>query len=176
VDRKDITTREDACLRSHLDHNRINLLESRARRFAQFPPLILFKAQDGTLVLIDGWNRVVVYDRLRINVIPALVIDTSLEEALIAGLRMNIPKDGKLRGGDDAARALNILATALGRTITEPEAVSLGLQHSENEPLLPRLIKLMGMPHLPAPAQSSPTNNKKSLPSKPLVARLQIHE
>jgi hypothetical protein len=161
VDRGGIQTRREACLRTCLNFDRIAVLEARARKHAQFPPVILYQAPDGALILVDGWNRLVVCDRLGIILVPALVIETSLEDALIAGLRMNIPRDGKLRAGSDAAHALVILATALGRSINVAEAASLGLAHTPNAPVSPDFVNSLCLPQFPeAPAKPGPERGR----------------
>jgi hypothetical protein len=160
VERERIKTSREACLRTTINYPRVDVLEKRVRDFKPLPPVTLYQAPDGTLVLVDGWNRVVVYDRLGVSLIPALIIDTSLADALVAGLRQNLPQEGKLRSGSDAEHALNILATALGRQITVEEAACVGLAHTPNAPICPSMFNSLCLPQFPSP-QPKPNSERK---------------
>lgn len=95
-----------------------------------------------------------VSDQLGVIVIPALIIGTSLAGALVAGMRMNMPKEGKVRSGSDAEHALNTLATAVGRAISKVEAHSVGLAFTPNAPIDPGLFNSLCLPQQPVHSQS----------------------
>ncbi|MEO5915862.1 MAG: ParB/RepB/Spo0J family partition protein [Luteolibacter sp.] len=130
--------------------DRVGILRNRVMKYAaQLPPIILWRSNDGKLVLIDGWNRLAAYAPLGVNPIPAVVVEEDLATALVAGLRANLPHGGKLRSGLDAHRALVVLASALGRRVTESEAVSVGLTHTPNDPMSWYGLQAFSVPQLP---------------------------
>ncbi|MBK1817357.1 ParB N-terminal domain-containing protein [Luteolibacter yonseiensis] len=156
VERSEIRTRPNACLRQELNFERVSLLEKRvSKKHAQLLPIVVWKAPNGDLVLIDGWARVAVADRLKLKLLPAVVINRPLEDALVYGLRMNIPHNGSLRPSNDSLYALGILATALGRPVTPEEAESVGLTYCLNEPIDAKSLTWLRCPQFP-PAPSAP--------------------
>lgn len=157
VERDEITSSPEAALRATASSERIATLDSRFKRGASFLPLILHRSADGKLVLVDGWNRLAVFAQNGVNLIAAAVVEEDLATALVAGLRANAPKEGKLRVGTDAQRGLMLLATALGRKITPAEAQSIGLTHAEHNPQPPEVIAGFGCPEMPSgPKSKSP--------------------
>jgi hypothetical protein len=170
VDRDRISISAEVCHRHELDPKRVATLAARHKNGAHFPPLVLFQKGDGDLLLVDGLHRLVAFDQMGVKVLSAVVID-DLGQALVAGIRQNLPKDGRVRSGADATRSLCLLATALGRKITQPEAASLGLRFDEkHEVLSPTALRLMISPlqHSPTgaavtskPAGNPPTRRRK---------------
>jgi hypothetical protein len=155
VDRDRISASTEACHRHAIDPKRVASFIKRCKNGAHFPPVILFQQADGSLLLVDGLHRLAAFDHIGVKIISALVIE-DLGQALVAGLRQNIPSNGKLRTGDDAMRSLCLLAHALGRKIAPEEAASLGLKSDDTHQVLPSSIL-----SLSAPSPYSPTSTPK---------------
>lgn len=169
IDRDKISVSTEACHRYAIDPNRVTTFIKRCKNGAHFPPVVLFQQTDGSLLLVDGLHRLAAFDQIGVKIISAVVIG-DLGQALVAGIRQNIPSNGTLRSGPDSMKSLCLLATALGRKITPPEAASLGLRFDDNhEVLSPTTLSLLTplprfAPGATAPAQpigKPPTTPKK---------------
>lgn len=160
VNRNEISVSTEICHRHAMNPTRVATIAKRCLDGAHFPPLVLFQRPDGGLHLVDGLHRLAAFDQIGVKIISAIVID-DLGQALVAGIRQNLPKDGKLRSGPDAMKCLFLLATALGRKITPPEAASLGILFDENhEVLSPATLKLLTSIHSYAFPSSAQTGVK----------------
>ncbi len=149
MDWSGITSEKDLCHRASLSGTRVGVLGRRILQGEQLPPVIVYEKVDGSHVLLDGFHRREVAFRLGKKNTPALIVAGSPAKAICCALRVNIPrKPGSLRDGDDAMRALTILATALGRPITEDEARTLGIKHVDHKPLDAMGIGLLSLPGL----------------------------
>jgi hypothetical protein len=163
IDRDKISASTEVCHRHAIDPKRVASIAKRCKSGAHFPPLVLFQQADGTLLPVDGLHRLAAFDQIGIKIISAIVID-DLAEALVAGIRQNLPKDGKVRSGADAVRSLCLLATALGRKITQPEAASLGLRFDENHEVLSPTTRSLMAPPFPSFSAIAPdgANSEKA--------------
>ncbi|MBX3742113.1 MAG: ParB N-terminal domain-containing protein [Akkermansiaceae bacterium] len=167
VDRDRISASTEACHRHAIDPKRVASFIKRCKNGAHFPPVVLFQQADGSLLLVDGLHRLAAFDQIGVKIISAVVID-DLGQALVAGIRQNIPGNGTLRSGHDAMKSLFLLATALGRKITPPEAASLGLRFDDShEVLSPATLSLLTpLPHFPSSA-AAPAKPPGKPPTKP---------
>lgn len=168
VDRDKISASAEAWHRKSLDPKRVARIVSRCRKGAHFPPMVLFLQPDGTLLLVDGLHRLTAFDQIGIEVISSIIID-DLATALVAGIRQNIPKNGKKRSGEDALRSLCLLATALGRKVKPPEAASLGLRYDDSHELVsPTFLRVFAPTVPPAtPGRSSVVQSDRARAAKP---------
>jgi hypothetical protein len=148
LERKQIVVKANACLRAALSGPRVKILHNRLKDGRQLPPLVVFRHTEDSYVLIDGWHRLAAHEVYSAGPIPVLAFD-DLPTALVFGLRSNMPRDGKLRGGPDCTRSLAILATSLRRLITPAEAESMGLEWCEHQTIDPNMLEAFALPTLP---------------------------
>ncbi len=140
-----IELRGNALHRPEADPKRVKQFVSRIKKSEHFPPVFLWKSGE-SLVLLDGLSRLQAFASLGTSTISAVVLQGDFADALVLALVQNKPPEGKLRRDQNAKRALHLLATAVGRPISKIEAESVGIHHSDNEPLKPNQMALLPVP------------------------------
>jgi hypothetical protein len=138
----------EATHRASISSDRVKVLMNRIRKLEHLPPVMLWQAPNGDLVLLDGWHRLEAFRLLGVQRVSAIVISEPLEKALVLAISGNIPGNGKMRADNDAVRALCVLATALGRPLEAAEATSLGLEFTAHEVVNPVVMKTWPVPAL----------------------------
>jgi hypothetical protein len=157
--------RVNALHRPETDPKRVKQIALRIRKLEHFPPVFLWK--DGeSLVLLDGLARLQAFASLGTISVSAVVMNGDFAEALVVALLQNKPPSGKLRRDQNAKRALHLLATALGRPISKIEAESVGILHTENEPLKQAHMALLPVPPMVVVAAKSPPKPRGPRPNR----------
>jgi hypothetical protein len=134
------------CHRDTISQDRIDQLAERIRALVQLPPLRAWRAPDGAAILTDGFHRYLALRQLGVSHASILVWQGTWSEALVQALLANLPHNGNTRKGQDAERALLLLAHALGRQVTASEAADIGLAWSAHVVPTPDLLRMIRMP------------------------------
>jgi len=134
------------CHRDTINQERLDKLTKRIKALVQLPPLRGWRAPDGAVILTDGFHRFLALRQLNVNHASVLVWHGSWPEALVQALLANTPHNESARKGQDAERALLILAHALVRSVTADECAVLGLEWTPNREPTPDLVRMIRLP------------------------------
>ena len=134
------------CHRDMISQERLDKLAKRIKALVQLPPLRGWRAPDGAVILTDGFHRFLALRQLEVNHASVLVWHGTWPEALVQALMANTPHNERVRKGQDAERALLILAHVLGRSVTADECAVLGLEWTPNREPTPDLVRIIRLP------------------------------
>jgi hypothetical protein len=134
------------CHRDTINQERVEQLANRIQNRIQLPPIRAWRAPDGAAILADGFHRFLALQRLGVSHASVLVWQGTWSEALVQALLANLPHNGNTRKGQDAERALLLLAHALGRQVTASEAADIGLAWGAHAVPTPDLLRMIRLP------------------------------